>query len=350
MVAVKAANANAFVKSPPATATAYLFFGSDPGLVSERAGVLAKMLAARENPAGEVLRLDDTNLDEDTGRLAVELQTRPMFSGRKIVRATAGRRITAQLLKSLVTDGPLEGLLIVEAGNLKPEDALRALFEGAASAAAIPCYPDTGADLGALIADVLQGFKIAIESDARTLLISRLGADRTLSRNEIEKLALYAQGRASITVDDVEAIVGDAADLALERITEAAASGNAAAAITDYGRAITSGESAQAVILITQRYFLKLHKLRSDVDGGQSLDDALRALRPPVHFKQRDALTAQVRNWSRARLDQALKRIAEAAKAARLSSALEETLGERLILALAAMAQPRLSEGAARRR
>lgn len=350
MVAVKAANTNAFLKSPPASATAFLFFGSDPGLVSERASVLAKMLAARETPPGEVLRLDDTDLDDDTARLAVELQTRPMFSGRKIVRATAGRRITAQLLKSLVSEGALEGLLIVEAGNLKPDDALRALFEGAGSAAAIPCYPDTGADLGALITDVLQGFKIAIESDARTLLISRLGADRTLSRNEIEKLALYAHGRSAITADDVEAIVGDAADLALERISEAAASGNSTAAITDFGRAIASGESAQAIILITQRYFLRLHKLRSDIDGGQSLDDALRSLRPPVHFKQRDALSAQVRNWPRAGLDQALKRIADSAKAARLSSALEETLGERLILALAAMAQPRGNEGAARRR
>ena len=54
---------------------------------------------------------------------------RPMFSRRRIVRAIAGRRISAQLLKPLLGSGPLEGLLIVEAGNLKSDDSLRALFE-----------------------------------------------------------------------------------------------------------------------------------------------------------------------------------------------------------------------------
>ena len=57
------------------------------------------------------------------------------------------------------------------------------------------------------------------------MLQSRLGADRALSRAEIEKLALYCLGRRAVTLEDVESIVGDAADLALERIAEAAAEG-----------------------------------------------------------------------------------------------------------------------------
>ena len=340
MVAVKAGQAAHFLKAPPQSLMAVLFYGSDPGLVTERAQRLAKLLAERENPAGEILRLDDTGLDDDTGRLAVELNTRPMFSGRKIIRATAGRRIATPLLKPLFAEGPLEGFLIVEAGNLKPDDSLRALFEGQPNAAAVACYPDSDADLEGLITEVLAPYGAKIEPEARDLLRSRLGADRALSRAEIDKLALYALGRPAITLDDVEAIVGDASDLALEKISEAAALGDARRAISDYGRAIASGESAQAVILITQRYFLRLHRVRADIEGGKSLEDALRTLRPPLHFKSRDAFASQCRRWSRSGLDAALKRIAETAKAARLNSQLEETLGERLLLALSAMAQP----------
>ena len=348
MVAVKAGQAAQFLKAPPQSLMAVLFYGSDPGLVSERSQRLAKLLAERENPVGEVLRLDDTDLDEDTGRLAVELNTMPMFSGRKIIRATAGRRISTPLLKPLLTGAPMPGFLIVEAGNLKPDDGLRALFEGQPNAAAVACFPDSDADLEGLINEVLAVNKAKIEPDARDLLLSRLGADRALSRAEIDKLVLYALGRPAITLDDVEAIVGDASDLALEKIAEAAAQGDARRAISDYGRAIASGESAQAVILIAQRYFLRLHKVRADIDGGKSLDDALRALRPPLHFKSRDAFASQCRRWPRPGLDAALKRIAETAKAARLNSQLEDTLGERLLLALSAMASP--PQGAAPRR
>ncbi|HEY8195201.1 MAG TPA: DNA polymerase III subunit delta [Hyphomicrobium sp.] len=343
MVAVKAHQAQAFMKSPPPRLAAVLFFGSDPGLVSERSSALARTLANRESPPGEILRLDDAELDEDAGRLETELQMRPMFSSRRIVRAIAGRRISAQLLKPLLGGHALEGLLIVEAGNLKPDDALRALFEGLESCFAVACYPDSAADVDSLISEVLSSFSLNIDGDARALLQSRLGADRALSRAEIEKLALYCLGRPAVTLADVEGVVGDAADLALERIAEAAAEGRTQTAVTDFGRALASGESAQAIILITQRYFLKLHKVRSEVDAGQRLDDALKAMRPPLFFKQRDAFARQVRNWPRPQLDQALRRIAETAKAARLSTALEDVYAERLLLALSSMAAAALA-------
>ena len=233
--------------------------------------------------------------------------------------------------------------MIVEAGNLKPDDALRSLFEKNDNCFAVACYPDSAADVDSLISDVLATFSLTIEGDARALLQTRLGADRALSRAEIEKLALYCLGRQTVTTDDVENVVGDAANLALERIAEAAAEGRLQPAVTDFGRALASGESGQSVIAVLQRYFLKLHKVRSDVDAGQRLDDALKYLRPPLFFKQRDAFARQVRNWQRPQLDQAIRRIADTAKAARLSPRLEDVYAERLLLALASMASAPLA-------
>ena len=91
MVAVKAHQAQAFLSSPDPKIRAVLFFGSDAGLVSERAQALARAAAARFDPPGELLRLDESDLDADADRLAVELGTVPMFGGPKIVRTSAGR-------------------------------------------------------------------------------------------------------------------------------------------------------------------------------------------------------------------------------------------------------------------
>jgi hypothetical protein len=71
------------------------------------------------------------------------------------------------------------------------------------------------------------------------------------------------------------------------------------------------------------------------------MDDVMRSLRPPPHFKQRDALEQQGRSWSLAKLTAALARIAEAAKAARLNSAMEGTLAEDLLLHLGRLARER---------
>jgi DNA polymerase III subunit delta len=343
MVAVKTHQADAFLKGfdrpAAAAASAVLMYGTDAGLVSERAATLAKRLAEREHPPGEILRLDDTSLEEDPGRIAVEMQTAPMFGGRKIVRATAGRRITAALLKPLVEAGDLEGFLIVEAGNLRPDDALRGLFEKAAHAAAIACFPDEARDLEGMVREVLAAAKLQISPDARALLVARLGADRGLSRAEVEKLALYALGKSMIQEGDVEAAVGDAAELALDRIVMAAASGRTTAAVNECDRSIAGGEDAQTVILALQRYFLRLHRTRSALDAGRTMDDALRQLKPALHFKQKDVFERQCRDWSLTKLNAALAAIADTAKRARLTSALDSVLAEHLLLDLGTLAR-----------
>ncbi len=335
MVAVKAHLAEKFLSAPDKSLRAFLFYGSDPGLIAERAQQTAKQIAASENPPGEVIRLDDADLDGDRDRLGVELRTLPMFSGRKIVRVTTGRIINATVLNELAQSTDLAGVLIIEGGNLKPSDALRATFEKSPHTAAIACYGDEGRDLDGLVREVLRNAGLDISSQARALLISRLGADRALSRAEIEKLTLYARDKPRIEIDDVDAIVGDASELAIDRIVNAAASGHAAAAVNEFARAVTAGESPQMVITAIQRHLQKLHRVRADIDKGTQVAEAIRQLRPPLHFKQRDAFAEQCRRWSRPALDRALAATADALRTARLNSTIEEVLAERLLLSLA---------------
>jgi DNA polymerase-3 subunit delta len=340
MVAVKAHQAEAFLRAPGPSVPAVLFYGTDAGLVSERAAKLAAIVAARDNPPGEIIRMEDADLDNDPDRLAIELQTIPMFGGSKVVRATAGRRITAAALEPFIAGDRLAATLIVEGGNLRPTDTLRTLFEKAPKAAAVACYPDEAHDLETLVRDTLKGHGLAISPEARDLLLTRIGGDRALSRGEIDKLALYASGKSEIDVSDVEAIVGDASQLAIDRVLDGAAGGDAKRAVAEYARALAAGESAQTIILAAQRHIEKLHKIRSDIDQGRSFEDAVRQLRPPIHFKQKDAIGLQCRLWTTARLSEALARASAAAKAARLSAPLEEAIAEELLIGLAAAARP----------
>ena len=336
MVAIKAHQANSFLSPPGPKVPAVLFYGSDAGLIAERAQKLAALVAARD--AGEIVRIDDADLDNDPDRLAVELQTIPMFGGSKVVRATAGRRITATALQPLLEGGTLAATLIVEAGNLKPTDSMRALFEKSPQAAAVACYSDEVADIEGLIRETLRAHGLDISSDARELLVARMGADRGLSRGEIEKLALYADGKRQIDAADVEAIVGDASELAIDRTLNAAVSGDARRAVGEFSRAVAAGESPQMIIAAVQRALLRLHRIRSDLDAGASFEEVMRQQRPPVHFKQKDAISLQCRMWSTPRLTAALARAAEAAKAARLNSALEEAIAEDLLVTIAGAA------------
>jgi DNA polymerase-3 subunit delta len=136
---------------------------------------------------------------------------------------------------------------------------------------------------------------------------------------------------------DVEAVVGDAAEMALDRVVMAAGSGRTAEALNECDRVIAAGESAQGIIAALQRHFLRLHRLRSGLDAGKSMDDAMRALRPPPHFRQKPIIEQQCRNWTLPRLNAALAEIGAAAMTARRKSAIETLLAERLLLELGTM-------------
>lgn len=341
MVAVKSHEADSFLRAPSPKICALLFYGGDEGLVLERAQAAAAAASKASTPPGEILRLDDLDFEKEPDRITVELTTVSMFGGRRIVRANASRRLTAATIGPLLKGAALEGLLIIEAGNLKADEGLRGLFEKAPNAAAIACYGDSERDLETVLRATLKSFSLEISDEARQTLVARLGADRGQSRAEIEKLALYCLGKHRIELADVEAATGDASELALDMVITAAAGGDAALALSASERAVAGGESPQALIIAMQRYFQRLHRVRATLEATGSMETGLRALRPPLHFKSRDSFTRQVNAWTGQKLLRALDRITVAQRSAR-SSVLDDALAaDRLVLDIARLSRVR---------
>lgn len=338
MVALKPQQAKSFTSALEPRINAVLLYGEDAGLVAERAKLAAEALARRSKPPGEILRIGDADLENDPDRFHTELQTVSMFGGARVVRTQTSRRIHTNLLKSLIEPGTMTGALVVEAGALRADDALRKLFEGAPTALAVPCNPDEAKSLEAIVAEAFAAAGVEIAQDARQLLVSRLGADRVMSRSEIDKLLIYAHGEAKVTIEAVEAVVGDASEQAIDTILFAVSGGRGREAVIELDRAVASGESPQGIILATQRHFQRLHRLRAMSDQGRSFVDAFRSLRPPLPYKLQPMLESHARAWDAPRLDRAQSVIARAAKQARLSSGLEATLAERMLLEVAALA------------
>lgn len=339
MVAVKAHQANAFLDKPERNVRGYLFFGSDPGLVQERSKRLAEQLAKASSPESEILRLDEHDVDADPGRIVTELETLPMFGGGKILRVSYSRRLSAPELKPVLSSSATDTTLIIEAGNLKPTDKLRSLFEKTKTAAAIACYADTRRDLESIVNRALRDSQQTIDMDARDVLLSRLGADRALSVGELDKLTLFTKGKRQITIDDVDAIVGDASELALDKIINAAALGQAKTAVHECARALSSGDSAHAVLAAATRHFHRLEATRAYLDAGMSEADSLKKLKPPLHFKQKAAFVSQLHSWRHADLLAALGLILKTTRAMRKTGAMEHILMERLLIRIAQLAQ-----------
>ena len=333
MVALKAAQTPRQLANPDAKYRAFLLYGPDTGLVSDRAATLVRTLAGRFDPEAEIIRIDERDLADDPDRLAVEAQTVSMFASQKVVRVKTGPRLNADLLGELIEAGNA-ALLVVEAGNLRPAAKLRKTFETAAAAAALPCYSDAARDIGPLIDLTLESFGCSIAPDAKAALLTLVGADPALARSEVKKVALYAGDGAAITLQDIEAIVADSGDLALDALAQSAADKTRGPALRQLDRLTAAGQSPQAALAVLTRHFERLHRVIGDIESGMPAARAVAAIRPPVGFSQRDALLRQARLWSRTGVQQAMIALQSAVAQSRRRPQLDRQITERLLLRL----------------
>lgn len=339
MVAIRSREADRFLARDATGFLAYLVFGTDVGLVSERVRTLVKLLVDDPADPFQVVRLRGDEVASDPGRLADEVDTVPMFGGRRVVTIDgAGRDLTPALTYHLAsgTGTPV----IIEAGGLKKDAALRKLVERARTAVAIECFPDEERDVVQLIEMEVEAAGLAIDQDAKAMLAGLLGADRLASRGEIAKLTLYAHGHASITAADVEAVVADAAAQATDALVDATFAGDMLA-MELAGRRVLTGAVESGLFLGTAlRHAMWLHRASLDIAGGGSLDHAMsQSGRAGISPLRRSAVERQLRTARHETLGLAVIRLGEAVGRARREPLLAQSLAQRTLWTIARSAQ-----------
>lgn len=336
MAEIKSAQADAFVEKPDLQYRTFLFYGPDSGLVSERADAIAGKFGVDLTDPFSLVRIDADTAAADRGRLSDEAHTIGMFGGSRLIRVSGStRRNLAEAVKPVLDAPPVDSRIVIEAGDLKKDSALRRMVEKSKSGVAIPCYQDDDRAIERLIGSVLQQAGMTINAEARELLKANLGADRRASRNELEKLVLYCHGRSSIAPQDVIAIVGDTAALAADDVIDAALAGRIVELEDLSLRLEAAGVSADLVLLQALRQMQSLHALRCRMTSTKAPAAAVVAsMRPPVHFSRRDAMIGVLTAWPQERLEKSLALLDRAAFEARANSGLSWSIAGRALLAL----------------
>ncbi|MCB1449026.1 MAG: DNA polymerase III subunit delta [Nitratireductor sp.] len=343
MAEIKASQAEQFVSKPDTRFRTFLVYGPDSGMVSERADLLAKGFGIDLEDPFSLVRMDADNAAADKASIADEAHTIGMFGGSRLIRISGTtRRNLTDALQAVLDHPPSDCWIILEAGDLKREAALRKAVEKSSSGVAIPCYADNDAALDRLIQNELAAHDLKIDNDARLALRSQLGADRMASRNEITKLALYCHGQQTVRLEDVMAVVGDVAAFQGDDLIDAAATGNLARLEELLRRLPDAGLAPDMLILACLRHFQTLQFIRHQMDSQKKpIQAVLGSIRPPLHFSRKDATSSALAKWSGELIQRAITRLDQAQFQCRANAQLGLSLAGTALLALALEASRR---------
>jgi DNA polymerase-3 subunit delta len=319
----------AFLRQPGA-ARVVVLYGDDVGLIRDRAARLVRAVAGATDDPFRVVELER----DAVSSIAAEMASLPLTGGRRVVRV---REVgdTAVAAVQAVLAGQAPGFLVLEAPGLAARAKLRALVEPAPDAVAIGCYPQEGRLLEQSIRDILSESGVAVDADALAWLGGQLGADQAATRNEVEKLALYAGRDGHVDVTTARVCVGDLAGLSLDDALFSATAGDVAGADRALELAMAEGGAPVAILRAALQHLQRLQRARVAVAGRMTATEAAKAARPPVFFRREPAFLQALGVWSVAALDQACVRAWEAERACKRTGAPAETICRNAIIGLA---------------
>jgi DNA polymerase-3 subunit delta len=317
-----------------------LLYGPDSGLAHERAKALVTRIAGDAADPFRVADFPASSLKDEPSRLMDEAASLSLTGGRRAVwlreatDANAGGAIGDFLAHPMG-----DTLIVVEAGDLATRSNLRKLAEDSAIALAVACYHDSGEAIEDVVRATLARHRLAVSSDAIAYLADRLGNDRMVSRSELDKLALYMEGKPRVELEDAIACVGDHAALSVADAIHAAAEGDAPSLDRALAAASREGESAVGIVRQALRHFQRLHLAASAMAAGKPPAAAIAGLRPPVFKRDATRLEQQLRLWPLGQLGTALTRLLEIEAQTKSTGLPDQTICARGLLELARIAQ-----------
>lgn len=346
MILAKRPDIERFLKAPDAGIRVALIHGKDRSGVQERAVALCKTVTPDLNDPFNVTSLTETDVDSDPIKLEEALTALSMLGDRRLVRVRLGdpkasvdKAVAAAVTAHANGEYNPDAMLVIEAGALGKDSALRKAAEKANAAAAIACYEDEVGDVARMTREALAEDKVGLTSDALDRFVARLPRERGLMRQEIERLALYIGPGSGRTIDleELDKHLGVEPDASLSDAALQAFGGRAHAAQSGLRRALAEGESAVMAVRMVSMHAAKLRKINTLIDAGSGPKEAAKAA--GVFWKQEAEMLRQARGWKLDYLDEVLDSINTADVATKTTGMPEHLIAERLLLEISARAR-----------
>lgn len=335
MVAISHANAERYLRRPNDEHFIFLFYGGDQGLVVERAQSIVRRLAEKPEQL-QIVELHGDAIAGDPLLLVDEANSIDLFGvSHRAVRISVGSRSVLPALELVIAARPANCLIVLEAGDLKRDAALRKWIEAQPAAAAIECRVDDQKDIQRLIDTEMRDAGLSIAPDARELLSTMLGEDRLSTRSELNKLILYMHNQRTVEVQHIRDILHDASALSSDDALYAAFSSDRRQTAELTERALDAGVDHNVLLGAALRYSLALHRARADLDRGAAFDDALQmVLRQVAGYGRKSEIAAHLKQFKQPSLDVITAALADAVKATRRNNVLADERVTRLLFSI----------------
>jgi DNA polymerase-3 subunit delta len=231
-----------------------------------------------------------------------------MFGGARVIRVAGAADAATEAVRLLLAAPAAGNPVVMLAGDLSKASSLRKLAEESPQALFLFSYPMDARDLSNWVQAQARALGLRLESGVAERLMATSGGDTGVLASELQKFALFLDSAPEAPKDFQRshlALLGaDSAEEDVNLLVSAVVAGDSRQ--LERQLRLLAGSSAIPALRAVARRLLQMAEARAAVDRGASPDQAVRAVRPPVFWKEVDAVAAALAHWPQPRIRAAL--------------------------------------------
>ena len=266
----------------PGSCGSVLLYGSDPSRINHYTQKIIDSIMTKT--AYAISRMDLADVSKEPEQLLVNLTTVPMFHQKSLIVLSGAKDALSTDLKSAIDNMNTDYcFVIVQARELSGTSSLRAYYNNHPKYASIACYKED--NINALVAEFLTENGVTYNSVAFKLLCGLLQGGGTCIKPELSKLLLFLGDKKVLDVEDIQQVFVADLDPALDDICVAIAAGDLKNFVAIADSLLHNKVTEVLILRSSMKYFMTLAYLMRKVRGGTRLDDAIKAIQPPIFFR-----------------------------------------------------------------
>ena len=271
----------------------YLFYGKNNGAKKEE---IKNFISLNKNK--NVYKYEEKYIFENEENFLINIFSGSLFENEKIIIINQGTDKIVKIIEQLFNKNNLNILIIINADNLEKKSKLRNLFEKEKELVCIPFYEDNDKSLSLIAQNFLRDKKIKCSNEIINLLVGRSSGDRGNLINELNKIENLSITKKNIDIEDVLKLTNLSENYSVFELAENYLAKNK----NQISKILNENNFANEECILILRTILnrskRLLKLKESQNVTGNIDLTISSFKPPIFWKEKDALKKQIQLWS----------------------------------------------------
>ena len=303
--------------------SAYLVYGQNKGLVREKSQTI---IDTYKDDQTEIIKFENDELISEPEKLSNEFNTFSLIAEKKIIHILNTKDNLTETITNTINNQDSTNLIIFETSELTPRSKLRKFFEKEKNLGILACYFDTERDVQDLIETTFKKEGISISRDISLLIAKRLGNERHIIKNELEKIILYLKDKKEFKAEDILKCLSQNEDFGFDDLNYNLCDGNVVKLDKIINQLYLEGINPIALLRSAGKHFQKILFVNQKIDSGMNLNESLSQLKPPIFFLYINKFKNQVKKWRTILCYKAIERIMETEELCKLNSKISKII------------------------